>query len=225
MRVFGRNSITVDEAPGDSALYTTISRINHGCSPNAEWSFVETERKVKEVRSIRKIKKGEEVVTDYIIRSDCGFLTYSERQRELSLKWDFACACLLCTSDHSANDATRRKLKKLHSDVPNYAQSLDLQRAITAALEKCNILETCEDLFTQLPMAYLELYETIIGAKQYTDMLGLKPLPILREEYEHFREKAFELMKRTKLAHHKEGYNKKMMGLARRHSWFRELME
>ncbi|XP_063678957.1 N-lysine methyltransferase SMYD2-like [Bolinopsis microptera] len=223
MRVFGTNCIAVDddEAKNDAALYATIARINHSCSPNAEWCFMETVRADKEVRAIKRIKKGEEVVADYIADND--FLTYLERKKILSMKWNFECVCSICTSDHATDDAMRTKLKRLHNEIPYYARKFELKSAINAALEKCRILENCEYLVSLLPIAYLELYETIVGAEQITGMIGLKPLPIFGQDYEHYREKAFEMMKKSKLANKKEGYNKKMNRLAKSHGCFRDL--
>ena len=224
MRVFGTNSIAIEakKAKNDSALYATIARINHSCSPNTEWSFMETAREVKEVRAIKKIEKGEEVVADYI--ADDEFCTYLERKNMLSMKWNFECACSICTTDYATDDAMRIKLKKLHNDIPYYARKLELKSAINAAHEKCIILENCEYLVSLLPMAYLELYETIVGAKQYTDMMGLRPFPIF-SKYEHFREKAFEMTKKFKLANKKEGYNTKMNRLAQKHGCYRVLID
>ena len=231
LRIYDRNSIRVDtdQAGFDSALYTTLARINHSCAPNAEWSFMEEEREVKEVRAIRRIGKGEEVVVDYLsglsVTQGLSFPTCSKRREILAEKWGFCCACSLCASDHVENDALRRKLQQLHQDVLNHGRRFDIQGAVDAARAKCLILEMCEDLVSELPMAYLELYETLIVAKQYTVMLRHRSSRTTNERCEEYREKAFDLMKRTKLATNKEGYNKKMMGLARRYDCYNALME
>ena len=225
MRIYHTNCKAVHDDSDtrfDSALYATIARINHSCSSNVEWSFMETAREVKEVRAIKKIEKGEEVVADYIANYD--FNTYLERKELLSLHWNFECACSICTSDHATDDAMRRKLKKLHNDIPYYGFNREFKSAINVALEKCKILENCEYLVSILPMAYLNLYEIIVAAKQYTDAMTLRPFPICGQDYEQYREKAFEMMKKSKFAKQKEAYNNNMNRLARI-GWFRELID
>ena len=175
----------------------------------------------KEVRAIKKIKKGEEVLADYIANYD--FNTYLVRKHKLSKEWNFECACSKCTTDHATDDTMRRNLKKLHDEIPYYNRKVEFQSAINAAHEKCKILENCEYLVSLLPMAYLELYETIVAAKQYTDMMGLRPFPIFKK-YEQFREKALEMTKKFKLANKKEAYNKTMKNITK-YGCFRELID
>ena len=176
----------------------------------------------KEVRAIKKIKKGEEVLADYIANYD--FNTYLVRKHKLSKEWNFECACSKCTTDHATDDTTRRNLKRLHDEIPYYNRNLELESAINAAYEKCLILENCEYLVSLLPMAYLELYETVVCAKQYTDIRRLRLFPTFEQDYEQYREKALEMTKKIKLVNKKEQYNITMKKVAR-FGCFRELID
>ena len=207
-----RNSISVGISRDDgTALYTTISRINHDCSPNAEWSFLEEKRTHKEVRAIRKIKKGEEVLANYIINND-SFPTTVHRRQVLTMEWGFKCCCSLCLSDDKENDAMRMRVQKLHDDIPRLLHQGNLPGATRAAQEKCQILERCEDMASLLPVAYMELYEMLISVANMKSMIQIidKQIARLSENREEYREKAYELCKRARLINRKEMYNKKI---------------
>ena len=209
MRVYVRNSISVGISKRDgTALYTTISRINHDCSPNAEWSFLEEKRTHKEVRAIRNIKKGEEVLTNYIINND-SFPTTVHRRHILTKEWGFKCGCLLCSSDDKENDAMRMRVQKLHDDIPRLIQQGNLPGAARAAQEKCQILEKCEDMASLLPVTYLELYEMLISVAKMKSRID-KQIAKLADNREEYREKAYELCKSARLINRKEMYNKKI---------------
>ncbi|KAL5265128.1 hypothetical protein ACHWQZ_G006014 [Mnemiopsis leidyi] len=151
LRIYGRNAIAVDDS--GSALFSTISRINHSCSPNVDWSYLENHRTRKEVRVIRNIKVGEEVLVDYLAKSESFPLT-SDRKEALRWGWHFECKCSLCSLDHDENDALRKRVQQLHDSVLNCGRREDVEGAANAALQKCKLLEKCEDLKIHLPKAY-----------------------------------------------------------------------
>ena len=199
-----------------SALYITISRINHSCSPNVQWSYLEDKRTRKEVRVIRDIRKGEELLADYITDRE-SFLLASQRKKILKIGWNFNCFCSLCSSDHVENDALRQRIQKLHDDIPFFGRRQDVVSAANAALQKCELLEKCEDLKSDLPTAYLELYETLIMLAMHKRFFKIDDALIssaadMREE---FRKKAYNHCTRTKLVYEKELYNTKIVRLAR----------
>ena len=165
---------------------------------------------MKEVRAIREIRKGEEVLVDYLVNAVL-FPTASERRDTLDMKWDFVCDCSLCSSDHEKNDIMRKKVQKIHDQIPYLVtQSHLLTEAANAALQKCNILETCEDMVSDLPAAYLELYEILVFVARAKSVLGNIDALIasLAEKREEYRVKAYEISKKTRLINRKEMYNK-----------------
>ena len=75
--------------PADSAVFETISMINHSCIPNVAW-FTESEDWTrKEVRACKRIEEGEEIVASYI---DLSQLPLRQQRREmLRPTWNFVC--------------------------------------------------------------------------------------------------------------------------------------
>lgn len=105
------------------ALFDTVSRINHSCSPNARFDLVVQQACVSAepdgaadgpgspprdfplspmhilncIVASRDIRAGEEVCISYIpVR--CG-LPVAERRRDLRAHWDFDCDCQLCMEE------------------------------------------------------------------------------------------------------------------------------
>ena len=144
------------------------------------------------------------------------FLIRSERREQLMKTWKFHCECSLCSSDHEENDALRQRVKKLYDVIPIFQAREDIQGAANAALERCTIIEKCDDMKRYLPGAYLELYNILLVAAMQKSYFGFDDALIagLVKQREHYREKAYELFKRTKLTTRKDYYNKMMKQLA-----------
>ena len=145
------------------------------------------------------------------------FLITSQRRKQLMQTWKFHCECSLCSSDHAQeNDALRERVKKLYDVIPIFQAREDIQGAANAALERCNIIEKCDDMKRYLPGAYLELYNILLVAAMQKSYFGFDDALIasLVERREDYREKAYELFKRTKLMTRKDYYNKMMRQLA-----------
>ena len=70
-----------------SAVFETLSLINHSCSPNVIWLQTEEDKTRMEVRVCRRIQEGEEIIASYI---SSGFLVRDQRRILLS-HWGFSC--------------------------------------------------------------------------------------------------------------------------------------
>ena len=89
LKKFRLNRISL---PGksDTAVFETISMINHSCVPNVFWFWMEDETTM-EIRVLKKIEEGEEIVTTYIhLDSGAEFPLRHQRMRML-LPWKFVC--------------------------------------------------------------------------------------------------------------------------------------
>ena len=213
--LLNRISVNYEGKKVGSGLYITISRMNHSCSPNTECSYLKDKRKSKEVRAIRKINNGEELLGDYMT-DETSFLTTSQRREQLMQTWKFHCECSLCSSDYEANDKMRQRVKKLYDVIPIFQAREDVEGAANAALERCKIIEKCEDMNRYLPAAYLELYNILVMAAMYKGDFGFNDalMASLVKQREEYREKAYYLNKRTKLMTRKDQYNKMIRQLA-----------
>merc|ERR1712179_428053 len=93
VRIFQGNCI---QASGEyAALFPTIARINHSCSPNVVWGDTSGSSVVKEVRVTRRIQSGEEICANYLDDVNTNFNAASYRQAALA-KWGFHCQCVSC---------------------------------------------------------------------------------------------------------------------------------
>jgi len=72
-----------------------ISRLNHACRANAEY-FWNRDTGTRDVRSIRKIEAGEEILLNY---RGLGTLTREERRTYLEKYHHFECLCAACDVD------------------------------------------------------------------------------------------------------------------------------
>ena len=138
--------------------YKTISRINHSCAPNVFLSWIQgDESKVeKQVRVVREIKEGEEILVRYWGANK--FASKDKRQEELRNWWDItSCICEVCslTGDKLIeNERARKKIRDLHADA-EVKQTVGLPKlAYEAAKEKLKIMRSMEkEMVADLPMA------------------------------------------------------------------------
>ena len=93
----------------------TISRINHSCAPNVVWSWINGDKSkvMKQVRVVRVIKEGEEI----LVRYQGGNEVWSRDERQIWLRnWNFICNCEVCsmTGDElMENEKARKKMGDL----------------------------------------------------------------------------------------------------------------
>lgn len=81
--------ITPTLDPLGIVLDPTLGHINHSCDPNA---YIMMDGAKTSVRSLKPIKKGEEIYISYIDTTN----PFSRRQSELSDRWFFTCKCSKC---------------------------------------------------------------------------------------------------------------------------------
>jgi len=167
VRIFHSNCIQVTLEHG-AALYPTISRINHSCSPNVVWSWKRGNAKRKEVRALKSILEGEEICSNYIDDVETNYNTAEVRKASLS-KWNFCCTCAVCSlpeEELQKNDHLRSHIGTQHFLIPSLVSSQDLLGCLSAAQKKMSALLKLEDqLMADLPAAYMEIFEFMAIAK------------------------------------------------------------
>jgi len=168
-RIFESNTIEVTPANA-VALYPTIPRINHSCSPNVVWTWQAGSPYTKQVRAVRNIVPGEEICANYIDSFEATFSPCSERQVRLK-HWDFECHCEVCSlseKNREENDLIRQKIALQHQLIPKYMSNWKIGKAVGAARTKLELMRSIhEQMITTLPSAMLELYEMCRLAKVY----------------------------------------------------------
>lgn len=174
-QIFRTNSMQVcgfaDLGVNDSAVYNSISRINHSCAPNAVWSWKAGNVRRQEVRACRDICEGEEIQCSYIRVG--AFALRAERQKKLLNSWNFICTCEVCskTGDTLDQDEEIRteirkrnvalwniRMQKTDSDPGLIHQKLLL--ALTEAQLKLDMMMDIEaDAVLALPAALIQCYQ------------------------------------------------------------------
>jgi len=179
-RIFEANSIALcsheEMNINKSGLYQTISKINHSCSPNVVWTWIkkDSSKSIKQVRVIKSIKVGEEIVASYLSRNDW-FPTREQRIRELQRQWFFTCTCQVCNltgEELKKNENTRLEIQRLHDAIPSQASTGWLADALDSANKKLKLMKTLKkELVVEIPGSLMEIVELATHLKKSADNL------------------------------------------------------
>ena len=164
--LFGSNSITIPKLGSDStgpsrpkaAIFPTLSRINHSCSPNVVWSW-NKQRNKEELRAIVDMNTGTEMIASYVNI----LLPSNIRREELSYKYNFNCECQLCSLPSEKlkrSDLDRKRLIEYQVEVKEMIKWGQIKHAYEKSLD---ILKIADDLgseaYSVLPQLYLDSYQ------------------------------------------------------------------
>ena len=102
---------------GNTLVFLTISKLNNSCLPNVAFEFVPPYGRIF---AIKDIKKEEELCIDY---GGYGsrFSNLNDRREMLKDKYDFDCACDLCTMDANKYieiEKSRLRYKTIEEQIP-----------------------------------------------------------------------------------------------------------
>lgn len=75
-------------------VYDEASRFNHGCELSAEYQLNETNKSII-IAAARDLDAGDEITLQYTRP----LASYAHRTKLLRERYDFACACALCSAD------------------------------------------------------------------------------------------------------------------------------
>ncbi|KAI0900696.1 hypothetical protein F4806DRAFT_449581 [Annulohypoxylon nitens] len=108
--IFISNHFIIEEAkrgdngeviPPLSGVFLEASRINHSCDPNCDWTTLYRPGHIT-IHATKTIDPGDELNISYLLDRT---LNRDERRRELSLRWGFDCACIVCQSQQEPHEA------------------------------------------------------------------------------------------------------------------------
>ena len=86
-----------------------MSRFNHSCRPNAQY-FWNKDRDTRDVRTLRKIKQGEEITVSYITIGRGQLFGREERRSLIKDTYHFDCKCKTCDL---ADEEVEQEMKRL----------------------------------------------------------------------------------------------------------------
>ena len=182
-RKFAANALSVGD--GDMAVFEIISYINHSCAPNVLWVAGE-DMMSTEVRTCRKVEKGEELVASYFRLDE--FPLRQERLERIARERFFQCVCHLCSLDGDKlfeDEDLRTQIRKLSDDLNHQDASV----AFKAAETKLTLMEKMEDsVEVLLPEVLLECHRLAVLAGEEEKAVryrerGLALATLLGQEY------------------------------------------
>jgi len=156
---------------GKTAVFETISMINHSCAPNVFWECKDHETTM-EVRACRRIEEGDEIVASYYNFED--FPLRQERQDIISNERSFHCSCKICSltgEDLEEDENIRKKLQRLDREVGEHFERFDYTSALETAEEELEVMDEHRDLFV---LKYLEVLGEVQRLASWAGEAGRK---------------------------------------------------
>ena len=185
LRIFTGNCIKVCGDPAlyqnvhEVALYNNISLINHSCIPNSIWSWVKGDFKRRQVKALKAIEKGQEILVNYSEQGpeiNYGSKSRGFRREELLEKRGFLCLCSECSLEGKAledNEKMREKIGGMRAKVAQLVGKFHWGRALEESLETLDLLKKL-DIRLQFLKEFLGAYMVASGLRKYL-LLGPDP--------------------------------------------------
>ncbi|EME88062.1 uncharacterized protein MYCFIDRAFT_192326 [Pseudocercospora fijiensis CIRAD86] len=122
--IMHNNAFTVDvggpHGAGHRALFLSVARINHSCTPNAHVSFYPPSPSTSVgrmvVHTLRELHAGEEVLISYF-----SILMSKPDRQTKARKWGFDCACSACDGKQLHHVEREEVLKDIRDFKSNYS--------------------------------------------------------------------------------------------------------
>ncbi|KAK0708636.1 hypothetical protein B0H67DRAFT_557070 [Lasiosphaeris hirsuta] len=137
-------AFALPSAHGFGAVFSTISLVNHHCSPNAHYNW-DAERGVGTLYSGHKIEAGKEITVSYVDYRE----PYHRRWRAVKRRFDFECNCDTCqlvgSEAGQLSDGRRTLIQRLFEGVRN-------EQRIKEMSGQC--LDDCHDLMEILKQEF-----------------------------------------------------------------------
>ena len=125
LMLFFNNSLG-DRNKDFASLYLNHALVNHSCAPNAASGKGAIEGR-HDLRAIKDISKGEEVVTCYVVKIwDFGCNAHERRMNLEKQVLSFVCNCPVCLGKVSSQEEIGTKLMELHEQLSDDHYQKDL---------------------------------------------------------------------------------------------------
>jgi len=180
-RIFAANSMQVCEVGAlysatEGALYHHISLINHSCNPNAVWSWTKGDFRRKGVRAIKPIKKGEEILVNYVDLEEFNYGNRESRRLALVDKFGFFCKCSECSLEGNEFDLNEQQrlevVKNLETVKAMMAKHEERSTVLALKTGSSTVVLVKElGLMLELPRILLNMYQVATAAR-YQNIIG-----------------------------------------------------
>ena len=115
-----------------AALFPTMAKTNHSCSPNAEF-FHNSREYTQQLVATRSISKGEEITISYLHADKEHSEEKYIRQKYLKRWYSFICQCRTCNLDGEllrSDDSLRHSIKVLQTQNSSNLDLLELDELV-----------------------------------------------------------------------------------------------
>ena len=161
----------------EGGLYHHISLLNHSCNPNCVWSWTKDDFRRKVVRAVKTIKKGEEVLANYVDTEEFNFGSRDHRRSVLVDKFGFICKCSECSLDNDELDLNEQQRKevveniKLVKDLMNKFEERSTVSALKTGQETVRVVREL-GLVYEVPRLLLNCYQVATAAR-FQNIIGM----------------------------------------------------
>ncbi|KAH7069550.1 hypothetical protein BKA63DRAFT_493796 [Paraphoma chrysanthemicola] len=156
------NGLPIEDDDIGGGVFLEACRINHACDNNAHKSWNQSIKR-HTVHALRDISKGEEITIYYL-----GFdSSRAIRQKKLREKFQFLCACRLCSLPPEQSEESDRRLKRIDEldDLIGHdgMRMTFLLRTLRYADERVRLCNEQRPGDPGLPRAYLDAAQIAIA--------------------------------------------------------------
>lgn len=145
------NAVTISEDGKDtgSAVFRTLSYVNHSCTPNV-FSIFNTKTNRQTVYAGWNIKAGQQILISYFGGNE-DFLTREQRLEQTRRDWGFACSCAVCLQSAITDPARermglmRKRLDHLINDWPPDDHSVRRDLALEVVQKSQELVRLLEE--------------------------------------------------------------------------------
>ena len=148
----------------ECGIYEKISLINHSCIPNVVWSWVKGDFRRKQVRAMKTIQKGEEILACYDFSREFCYGSRDFRRQKILDGFGFLCQCSECSLDGKALEENERKRLEIRERELTQLVRLPTERALKACQESLELVKELDIRF----MFVAQLMNTSLLASEAT---------------------------------------------------------
>ena len=155
-------NVLSEPSDNSNGVFLNISRINSACNPNVHYSYQRATKRGR-VYSIRNIKKGEEILNNYVGT----LLESTERKDYLKLHFGFDCNCDVCCSNQLKEcDAIRSKLFALTERAKHLLTEKKYSEVLIDLKERMHLLSADPFLRGSPPLLFQCAWDGILASRE-----------------------------------------------------------
>ena len=165
--IFTNNCMSMGDS---SAIFLSVSRIDHSCIPNSHSSFNGNIGELT-IHAFKDITEGQEILISY----GRPYGTAPQRKQQLLKTYKFDCACPACVPRNSSwekSDERRGNMNKFANEISKWEQMQDIARSSIRKPEVMVAIEGLIELLKQEGLTHGPLSQAYADAAKWSKRLG-----------------------------------------------------